>query len=71
MSVSEGLERHDGPIEHRVAKRRGALRIESQGRARQDGNVGDWIEVENLRSRKLVTGRIGPDRCPASTDDDR
>jgi flagella basal body P-ring formation protein FlgA len=39
----------------------GSLRIESIGRAREDGNVGDWIEAENLASRKTLTARVGAD----------
>ena len=37
------------------------LRMESTGRAKQDGNVGDWIEAENLASRRRVMGVVGKD----------
>jgi flagella basal body P-ring formation protein FlgA len=37
------------------------LRIESLGRAREDGNPGDWIQVQNLSSRRAVMARVGAD----------
>jgi len=45
----------------RVVLQQGALRIETSGRARQDGNAGDWIEAQTEGSRHLVIGRLGPD----------
>jgi flagella basal body P-ring formation protein FlgA len=43
-----------------VLRTRG-LRIESVGRAREDGNVGDWIEAQNWASKRSVIGRVGAD----------
>lgn len=40
---------------------RGPLRIETTGRARQDGFEGDWIRVVNTSSRRELLGRVGRD----------
>jgi flagella basal body P-ring formation protein FlgA len=40
---------------------RGRLRIETEGRAREDGAVGDWIRVLNVASRREVIARVGED----------
>jgi len=45
----------------KLVVRTGGLRIESAGRAREDGNVGDWIEAQNWSSRRLVLGRVQED----------
>ncbi len=36
----------------------GPLRIQTLGRARESGAIGDWIRVENLDSRKEISGRV-------------
>lgn len=40
---------------------RGRLRIETEGRAREDGEIGDWIRVLNVASRREVLARVGED----------
>lgn len=45
----------------RLLMARGALRIETVGRALEDGNVGDWIRTTNTTSRREVVGRVGRD----------
>jgi flagella basal body P-ring formation protein FlgA len=40
---------------------RGRLRIEAEGRAREDGGVGDWIRVLNVASRREVLARVESD----------
>jgi len=37
------------------------LRMESMARAREDGNLGDWVEVENMDSRLRVMGVVAAD----------
>jgi flagella basal body P-ring formation protein FlgA len=39
----------------------GRLRIETEGQAREDGQVGDWIRVLNLASRREVLARVDDD----------
>jgi flagella basal body P-ring formation protein FlgA len=39
------------------------LRITDLGKAKQDGAVGDYITVLNLRSKKVITAQItGPEQ---------
>lgn len=40
---------------------RGRLRIEAEGRAREDGQIGDWIRVLNLSSHREVLARVDDD----------
>lgn len=48
----------------RVTIRAGAsgLAVEAPGKALSDGAAGSRIRVENLRSRRVVEGTVGPDR---------
>lgn len=40
-----------------VAQREG-LRVTAQGRARQNADIGEMIELDNLASGKVITGRL-------------
>ncbi len=41
---------------------KGGLAVETPGKALADGAPGSRIRVENLRSRRVVEGKVGPDR---------
>ncbi len=45
----------------RLELRHGRLRIESLGRAQEEGRAGDWIRVRATESRREVTGRVAAD----------
>lgn len=45
----------------RLAFQRGALRIETEGRALDDAAAGELIRVMNMASRSTVSARIMPD----------
>ncbi len=42
----------------RIELRHGRLRIESLGRAQEDGRAGDWIRVRTTSSKREVSGRV-------------
>ncbi|MGH0033740.1 MAG: flagellar basal body P-ring formation chaperone FlgA [Myxococcota bacterium] len=44
-----------------IRLQRGPLRIEGRGRVREAGDVGDWVRVQNIDSRRELVGRIAPD----------
>jgi flagella basal body P-ring formation protein FlgA len=44
-----------------IRARAGGLEVTSMGKALADGAVGDWIEVRNMSSKKVIEGRVeGP-----------
>lgn len=45
----------------RLAFQRGALRIETEGRALSPGAAGDIIRVMNTGSRQTISAQVGPD----------
>lgn len=45
----------------RLSFRRGALQIDTEGRALSDGAAGDMIRVMNMGSRSTVTAQVMPD----------
>ncbi|WP_410218785.1 flagellar basal body P-ring formation chaperone FlgA [Paracoccus sp. (in: a-proteobacteria)] len=51
----------------RLSYLRGALRIDTEGRALDDGAAGDRIRVMNMGSRSTVTAQVMPDGSLAVT----
>ncbi|TJZ92607.1 flagellar basal body P-ring formation protein FlgA [Paracoccus gahaiensis] len=51
----------------RLAFHRGALRIETEGRALSDGAAGELIRVMNMAARSTVTAQVMPDGTLAVT----
>lgn len=44
-----------------VTAESGRMRITTLGKAKQDGDMGDWIKVQNIESNKTITARVaGP-----------
>ncbi|VAX23556.1 hypothetical protein MNBD_NITROSPINAE01-1910 [hydrothermal vent metagenome] len=41
-----------------VVAQAGSMRITTRGHAKQDGNIGEWIQVVNLESRKIISARV-------------
>lgn len=42
----------------RIVLEMGRLHVQAMGRAQEKGAVGDWIRVQNLDSKREVTGRV-------------
>ncbi|KAF1017184.1 MAG: hypothetical protein GAK31_00443 [Stenotrophomonas maltophilia] len=58
LVVQHLIRRGDGVS---LVSRRGGVEVRVAGRALGDGGENDWVSVENLSSRKVVQGTVGPD----------